>query len=365
MSNVGLEAILALPADDAPRLVWADCEGGARGELVVVQCALAGRALSREDRRRLKARETQLLAESWRFDGLGRGMRGTFVRGFVERVSMDFASLSLEALDDLWTRAPLCSFLQLGALSPNVSAEEGPRPEAAWAEVAERLAKAFAAFPQARVLGISASAVVHEPDESYLSEGISDDPGSWYGFGDDFVRLVASAASLSSLTDLCIYRGELTARAIPQLARLPRLRRLHGDLWLRGADAVALLRAVPSLRQFGPWSSGLRGAELKTLLDTPEVERLTELDLADNSLGEEDLVELGSCAKLSGLERLGLAGLKSSFGSGLRVLEAHDARVDRADVEALVSMPSLEWVRLSVGPDLKAALEAVIPDVRV
>ena len=41
MTDALIAAILAHPDDDAPRLVWADREGGERGELVVVQCALA------------------------------------------------------------------------------------------------------------------------------------------------------------------------------------------------------------------------------------------------------------------------------------------------------------------------------------
>ena len=389
-SDTGLEAILADPSNDAPRLVWADREGGERGELVVVQCALAGRTLSREERRRLKARETELV--SWASeDGLGAGLSGTFVRGFVERVSVDLGNL-----DEVWARAPLCSFLSLRGTSADVSAS-GPRPEEAWAGVAERLAKAFAVLPASRVLGMSSSAEVIEQN---INESVVDDR-SHFGFGDDFVRLVASAAPLRSVTELCVYEGALSARAISSLARLPRLRRLRGDFQLSGANAVALLRAVPSLRQFGPWSRGLRGAELRTLLAAPEVARLTELDLCCNSLEEEDLVQLGTCTRLAGLERLAIgfaaksqtiepltraphfgrleelnlfgfrgslnasALTQSSFGSGLRVLEAHGARVDGGDVSALLSMPSLERVRVSVGPQLRAALEAVIPEVEV
>jgi hypothetical protein len=41
-----LEACRLAPDDDAPCLVWADAVGGERGELIVIQCDLAGRALA-------------------------------------------------------------------------------------------------------------------------------------------------------------------------------------------------------------------------------------------------------------------------------------------------------------------------------
>src|SRR5688500_16440309 len=55
-----MKAILADLDDDAPRLVWADQIGGERGELVVIQCRLAGQ-LSDDDRASLEAREEELL----------------------------------------------------------------------------------------------------------------------------------------------------------------------------------------------------------------------------------------------------------------------------------------------------------------
>ncbi|MFO0740345.1 MAG: TIGR02996 domain-containing protein [Labilithrix sp.] len=64
MTDALIAAILAHPDDDAPRLVWADREGGERGELVVVQCALAAEPpLPRAERDRLRARERELLAK--------------------------------------------------------------------------------------------------------------------------------------------------------------------------------------------------------------------------------------------------------------------------------------------------------------
>ena len=55
-------AILAAPGDEAPRLRWAERAGGERGELVRVQAALARRDLPREERRRARARERELLS---------------------------------------------------------------------------------------------------------------------------------------------------------------------------------------------------------------------------------------------------------------------------------------------------------------
>jgi hypothetical protein len=85
-------AVRAAPDDDAPRLAWARAQGGPRGELVEVQCALA-RGDATPERR---AREAELLAEhgaAWAAPvvfALG-AHRWRFVRGFVEHVEITAA----------------------------------------------------------------------------------------------------------------------------------------------------------------------------------------------------------------------------------------------------------------------------------
>jgi hypothetical protein len=84
----------AAPDSDAPRLVWADEVGGEHGELVIVQCRLAsGAVTNRDEWRRLRARERELLAAKRRHVVRARRRRridGEFVVGLV--VSLGEAS---------------------------------------------------------------------------------------------------------------------------------------------------------------------------------------------------------------------------------------------------------------------------------
>src|SRR6185436_11524983 len=88
-----LDAVIATPEDDAPRLVYADWLASrpeptlaARGELIVVQCALEGMADPAEHNR-LKARDFELidkLGSTWcSYAGLGE-VRNNFYESEVE-----------------------------------------------------------------------------------------------------------------------------------------------------------------------------------------------------------------------------------------------------------------------------------------
>ncbi|MEJ7597757.1 MAG: TIGR02996 domain-containing protein [Kofleriaceae bacterium] len=388
MSDALMDAIVADPDDDAPRLVWADREGGERGELVVLQCQLARRDLPRVDRRRLRARERELLQRE--ADGLDRLGRGTFVRGFVERVGLDVWMLA-ERSEELFARAPLVRALVLA----NPCLEAGRYADSApdvWREHAEVLATAFAALPPGKIHALSAWAVVHLAGE-YAEYGNGD------GYGDELAGLIAEAPALAELADLTIYRGQLTHAAIPHLARLRRLERLCADPELGGEGCVELLRAVPSLTRLA-WGGfpRLSGIELSVLLAAPEIARLCELDLRDNQLTPRDLLAIAR-APLASLERLGLslahdsapgfaailaapqlaglaglaldgsphadlgALLESTFAAGLRELDAPGVALDEAAVRRLGRLPALERVHLALNPHSRSQLAAVIPDV--
>jgi uncharacterized protein (TIGR02996 family) len=390
-----LDAIVANPTDDEPRLVWADREGGERGELVVLQCRLAKRDLLRDERYRLRVRERELLlrhATTWA--NLGDLGRGTFVRGFVEHVAIELGTLARRA-DELFALAPLTRYLELRETSGNVNRYAGPYPHEAWAEIASLSARAFAALPEARITGLSASTVV------YVS-GDWADPGSIEGYGDAFAAIVAEAPTLRELAELTIYQGGITRDALPALAGLGHLDRLCAEHRLGGAGCVELLRAVPSLRRFAPWSGDpkLHGAELAILLAAPEVARLTELDLCSNQLGDQDLILLANTPALARLDRLGLgfenttwqgfeaimasphlahlselelynrdgvnlgAMASATFAPRLRRIGARYLKIDRTDIAGLLRLPALEHVTLNVTDTRwRAELEAVIPDV--
>jgi uncharacterized protein (TIGR02996 family) len=92
------EAILAVPEDDAPRLIYADWleEHGdtARAEFIRLQCALAQLPLEAAERLPLVSREQELLAEHGsRWGGVLPGLvhSWSYHRGFIDRVTCDAA----------------------------------------------------------------------------------------------------------------------------------------------------------------------------------------------------------------------------------------------------------------------------------
>jgi uncharacterized protein (TIGR02996 family) len=101
-----LAEIVAQPASDAPRLIWADLVGGDRAELVMLQCAASS------DRVWGNRRERELLARhglAWSgLAGLVHRMR--FVRGFVEAIEVDVETF-LARGEEILSRAPLVNSL--------------------------------------------------------------------------------------------------------------------------------------------------------------------------------------------------------------------------------------------------------------
>ena len=109
MLDALIAQIQAAPDDDAPRLAWANSVGGERGELVIVQCRLAsGVVTDRDEWRRLRARERELLVEhgvAW--SGLAGEYPSScmFRRGFVESAEIHCSYDS--RLDRILARLPL------------------------------------------------------------------------------------------------------------------------------------------------------------------------------------------------------------------------------------------------------------------
>ncbi len=288
-----LEAIRDAPDDDEPRLVWADREGGERGELVVLQCMLARREGTRADRVKMRERERQIIARD-------PSAPETWVRGFVERVRVPLAEVGPQ----LFERAPLLRAIELEKFTTEAGLYERPFPDEVWGGDAERLRAAFATLPAGRLRSLCIPAVIvtigHEPGRTETR-----------GYGDGCAAVVASLPSLAGLTELELADGELTSAAFPHLAKLP-LERLATRPNLPREDLAALLRAVPTLSRLS-LSTGqpsVSDNRLAALLDSPEAARLRELDLHYNHLGESDLERLGGCAALAGLERLGLGYAK-------------------------------------------------------
>jgi uncharacterized protein (TIGR02996 family) len=104
--EVFLEAILADPREDTPRLIYADWleeHGDPRGEFIRIQCWLAAKAEGDPYRDELETRERRLLVEH-EADWLGSLhsllKRWTFRRGFLEELTLP-AGLYLDHADAL------------------------------------------------------------------------------------------------------------------------------------------------------------------------------------------------------------------------------------------------------------------------
>jgi len=119
-----IDACVESPDDDAPRLVWADAVGGERGELVMIQCALARGGLPPAETARLRRRQRVLIdAHGAEWSGLrGIAQRAAFQRGFVEAAEIDCGRLVAEA-DDIFARAPLLRSLTATGLRTDNDAE--------------------------------------------------------------------------------------------------------------------------------------------------------------------------------------------------------------------------------------------------
>lgn len=150
-----IDAVLAAPSDDAPRLVWADREGGERGELVVVQCALARDGANE----RLRRRAAELLAanaHAWSgLPPMGHERADPmFVRGFMEGLRIDLDALA-EHGAAVFANMPFLRVLLVDATAPRVE-RRLPRSDLARTEV---LDAALASLAGVRLRALSISPV--------------------------------------------------------------------------------------------------------------------------------------------------------------------------------------------------------------
>jgi uncharacterized protein (TIGR02996 family) len=111
-----LQDILAHPDDDAPRLIFADWleEQGdansiARAEFIRIQCTVAGRQLSPQQKAKLERRQEQILNEherEWAHPIRRLLLHWEFHRGFIDTVEMRAHKFHAHAIQ-LFSRAPI------------------------------------------------------------------------------------------------------------------------------------------------------------------------------------------------------------------------------------------------------------------
>lgn len=164
-----LDAILAAPDDDAPRLAWAQAVGGSRGELVRLQCELAQGRLSLPEtiahRRRVRGLLDSSGADWSGLSDLATEVR--FERGFVDAARIS-ADTWLAHGRTIRKRAPLLSALTVSGLRGRDIGGGGEGTARILADIDRLLAD-----PQLRglaALDLSGAAVeVEDDDHDYVS----------------------------------------------------------------------------------------------------------------------------------------------------------------------------------------------------
>ncbi len=341
-------AVVAAPADDAPRLVYADWlmqRGDPRGELIALQCAIARADAADEPiDPALLAREAVLVAAhdaEW-FVPLLDVVDATYElrRGFVEHAAADRA-VDLDAVGPAWAeRAPL-----LRSIAIRGSMLSAP-PTPAWARfeaielqdvcyLTDDEVRSFADSPHLanlRRLHLNASLEPHltfalvDLAAPLVHLGLWNEPRYQQPVFDGMPLLARIAARGWPLRSLF-----LGSCALPDLAALEHLRlerlALHGtrtpisaihalaasrptlttlELDHDGGDPVpidlpALLEALPALRRLSVRGAQLTDRDAFALAECPAAARLRRLDLSRNLLGLDGVRALARSEHLAGL----------------------------------------------------------------
>ena len=336
-----IDAILAAPDDDAPRLVFADwlqARGDARGELISVQVALEDEALPWPERQRLEAKARALLREhnaSWLapLRDLREG-HYTFKRGYAHHAR--FPGHQPLRLGELHERAPLLrDFHVLGALFSELNRAdwvEGLQLEFGLFDLVEVMRQLE--LPGLRRLRLP-WAQWDEPDD-LARVGALDRPLEYLSLDFDQrttpAHLEAFKSGLSTRTGLRSLRlegargiGVLPVQGLESL-ELVRCDVQRGDLLAMARDLVTLqltendlrhhhdprvdvaelLEAAPKLKVLRLEGVALDDEALVRLSKSPHASRLKQLHLGRNRLTDYGAFALMGSGALDGLQYLNL-----------------------------------------------------------
>jgi uncharacterized protein (TIGR02996 family) len=332
-----LAAVIAAPADDLPRLVFADYldeSGDAdRAEFIRVQIELARRPADDPQRSELSRRERELLSRNrgnWVIPGL-RATPQRFRRGFVEVVEI--------AADEL---------IQSGGRLLDAAPVRHLRVANADRHIA--------ALSQLSGLGRVETL---------------DLANNHLGLEERLERLL-STAPLRSLRRLILRNCRLWSNHIPQLSRTPVAGQIeHLDLSANplsdvGAELLAATQSLAGLRELVFHNLGQRydesvhAAGAAALARSGTLTHLRTLALGGHHIGDAGLIDLATSRNARWLTHLdlsqndlgaiGSAGYEALAGSPnlnrLRTVNLSGARnrVDRLAAEALIG-----WPRLTTG----------------
>ena len=361
-----VQAIRADPADDGPRLIWADWLDAsdapadrARADLVRTQCALARLASHHPRRAELLAAQSELLhaheAEwSQPLEGLAQGCE--FRRGVIEGATVAAATFLTHA-DALFAAAPLLRRVRVTDAVPHLG-RLVRSPDLARLHALDFCGNELGTAGVRRLLTSPHLAKLHTLD---LTANRLDDVAT---------ALVASARTLPGLRTLGLADnprltsvGAVSLSESSTLAELRKLDLAHGgvtDAGVRalGTSSLAALQTLtiagnplgdagvaallasallPRLLARRPaldlsrCAVGPRGAA--SLANANVLAPLVELDLTGNLLGDLGVMRLAESTHLPRLRRLALAGNSvTDAGAVLLARSPLMARLRRLDV---------------------------------
>lgn len=331
--RVFLDEILANPADDAPRLAYADWlkENGqpARADLIRVQCELARREEDAPGQQKRRQREKALLkkhAAEWNAN-LPEWVRvgGRFRRGFVAAVVTD-----------------LETFLKHGGAVVKVTPLEGLEMNSS---IGDKGAKALAKCPHAAGLtelrlgwsGITAQGAKALAGSPYLTRLRVLDLINNH-LGDEGLKALAAAPQLAGLTylDLCTNDVGLAGLKAVQAAgwRLTTLRLANNELGTKATAFLAGMSCLAALTLLELSDCGIDAEAMKALAASPHLSNLRFLGLAGNPIQGAGAVALAGAPTFANLTQLevyscdlddeaALALARSPHLSGLKSLSVH------------------------------------------
>jgi uncharacterized protein (TIGR02996 family) len=340
MHQTFLQSIIEAPDDDAPRLAYSDWleDNGepARAEFIRVQCRLAALDEDHPERRELRRREYELLADhwgEWAAPLVGRVRRWWFRRGFVEQVQMKARQfvkearwlLNLAPVRGLYVDHPTLDDVRVLLASKHI----------------RRITQLNLDFAKLNDDGMSLLA--EAPNLSQLA----DLSLQYNKFGTTGLTALASSVNLRSLRSLDVRKNDLPSDALSKFVaacRLPlenlnrvihldalrdlsasplagQLKRLHiGPKALR---VLAKSSAFPNLEELAVQSDGI-GSGVAALAESPLLGRLASLELSLVRLSDADAVALARARHSSSLHRLDISfnrigpeGIKALVNSSL------------------------------------------------
>jgi len=314
-----LDAILAQPDDDTPRLVFADWldengtgDAGARAALIRAQCQMERLAprtreyIAQELQaeavlKKHAARWTQPLADA----EIGNSWR--FRRGFLDELTLsarDFVRVAKK----LFQLAPTIRTIRFPAASNELTELAGSAYLARLNRVnLQRMCGCGGCPIDVELRNLFASPHAANITELNLAEDRMDAAG---------VEALVNSAHITQLTSLDLsdnpigVEGVAAIRKSKNLAGLVSLNLCSAGLRTTGTRALAAATNLPMLTHLALAGNGIGPMSLRSLVVAPFATQLMSLDLSTNQLGDAGGKVLLNAEKLAGLKSLNLRSNK-------------------------------------------------------